>query len=335
MSGAPHPAGTPLDIAMLNILEDFAEEKARLGETQSAVLNILEDFSGERGRLADTQKAVLNILEDLDAEKTKVEEANRELVAEVAERRRAEDALRRKTEELARSNAELEQFAYVASHDLQEPLRMISSYTQLLEQRYESLLDERAKKYIYYAVDGATRMQRLINDLLTFSRVATRARPLATVDAHAALGQALRNLLAAIEESGALVTNDDLPIVYADEPQLVQVFQNLVGNAIKFRSDAAPLVHVSAERRDERWVFCVRDNGIGIGPQYFERIFVIFQRLHSRQEYPGTGIGLALCKRIVERHNGRIWVESEPGRGSAFFFSLEGPPPGEVNNEQR
>jgi light-regulated signal transduction histidine kinase (bacteriophytochrome) len=273
-----------------------------------AILNILEDFSEEKTLLAGTQKAVLNILEDLDAEKSKVEAINREL--------------RQKTEELARSNAELEQFAYVASHDLQEPLRMVSSYAQLLEQRYNDLLDDRAKKYIFYAVDGAARMQRLITDLLSYSRVESRAQPLARTDSHAVLGEAIRNLSEAIAESHALVINDDLPTVWADHSQLVQLFQNLIGNAIKFHGPESPRVHVSAARNGNKWVFCVRNSGIGIDAQYFERIFVIFQRLHGRGEYPGTGIGLALCKRIVERHGGRIWVESEPGKGSAFFFSL-------------
>jgi light-regulated signal transduction histidine kinase (bacteriophytochrome) len=278
-----------------------------------AILNILEDFTDEKSRLGDTQKAMLNILEDLDAEMRNVESANREL--------------RQRTQELARSNAELEQFAYVASHDLQEPLRMVSSYTQLLEQRYESLLDDRAKKYIYYAVDGANRMQTLITDLLSYSRVASRAQPLAITDSHSALGEAIRNLSSSIAETQALVTSDDLPMVRADRSQVVQLFQNLVGNAIKFRAAQSPRIHVSADRRGAGWVFCVRDNGIGIEPKYFERIFVIFQRLHSREDYPGTGIGLALCKRIVERHGGKIWVESEPGNGSAFFFSLSGEGP--------
>jgi light-regulated signal transduction histidine kinase (bacteriophytochrome) len=289
-----------------------------------AILNILEDFSEEQARLREAQKAVLNILEDLDVEKRRAEAANVELQREIGERRLAEAALRQKTDELARSNAELEQFAYVASHDLQEPLRMISSYTQLLEQRYDKALDERARKYIFYAVDGAIRMQRLITDLLSYSRVGSRAQPLALVDSHSALGEALRNLSAAVGEAHALVTNADLPMVWADRSQLAQLFQNLIGNAIKFHGGQSPRIHVSADGAGDGWVFCVRDNGIGIDPQYFDRIFAIFQRLHSREEYPGTGIGLALCKRIVERHGGRIWVESEPGKGSAFFFSLRG-----------
>jgi len=234
----------------------------------------------------------------------------------------AERQVKAANEDLERSNKELEQFAYVASHDLQEPLRMVSSYTQLLGQRYEGQLDEKAKKYIDYAVDGAVRMQRLINDLLTYSRVGTRGKPLEPTDAHAVLGEAVVNLAATIEESGALITNDDLPTVRTDASQLVQVFQNLLANAIKFRGAEPPRIHVSATDQGREWVFSVRDNGIGIERQYAARVFVIFQRLHTRQEYPGTGIGLALCKRIVERHGGHIWFESEPGAGSTFFFTV-------------
>src|SRR5713101_5227276 len=207
-----------------------------------------------------------------------------------------QDRARRKLiTELERSNKELEQFAYVASHDLQEPLRMVSSYTELLERRYGDKLDDKGRTFINFAVDGAVRMQRLINDLLEFSRVSTRGKPMQPVDVNRVL---------------------------ADETQLVQLLQNLVGNAIKFRGGERPLVHVSAQPGGTECVFAVRDNGIGIAPEYFERIFVIFQRLHARGEYPGTGIGLAVCRRIVERHGGRIWVESAPGQGSTFFFAL-------------
>ena len=233
-----------------------------------------------------------------------------------------ERAFRQLIMELERSNKELEQFAYVASHDLQEPLRMISSYTQLLERRYSDKLDEKGHKFIDYAVDGAIRMQRLINDLLEFSRVSTRGKPLQPVDVNRVLGSVRINLSVAIQEANAQVTSDELPTVMADETQLVQLLQNLVGNAIKFRGSEPPHVHVSAQVATTECVFAVRDNGIGIAPEYFERIFVIFQRLHARGEYPGTGIGLAVCRRIVERHGGRIWVESAPGQGSTFFFAL-------------
>ncbi len=224
--------------------------------------------------------------------------------------------------ELEHSNKELEQFAYVASHDLQEPLRMVSSYTELLERRYGDKLDDKAREFIGYAVDGAVRMQRLINDLLEFSRVSTRGKALQHVDVTRVLGTVRANLSVAIQDAGALVTNDDLPTVMADETQLVQLLQNLIGNAIKFRGRDRPHVHVGAQATATEWVFAVRDNGIGIAPEYFERIFVIFQRLHARDEYPGTGIGLAVCRRILDRHGGRIWVESEPGHGSTFYFAL-------------
>jgi PAS domain S-box-containing protein len=243
---------------------------------------------------------------------------------DVTAQRTAEQGLQRALADLERSNRELEQFAYVASHDLQEPLRMISSYTQLLARRYKDKLDQDAEEFIGFAVDGANRMQRLINDLLAYSRVTTRGKPPEPTDSHAALGEAIKNLAATIDETGAIVTNDDLPTVRADHSQLVRLLQNLIGNAIKFCDDG-PRVHVSARRDEENgsWVFSVRDNGIGIDPDYHERIFVIFQHLHPKGRYQGTGIGLAVCKRIVERHGGRIWLESSEGQGSTFHFTLE------------
>lgn len=240
----------------------------------------------------------------------------------IAERRRTEELLAKKTAELQRSNQELEQFAYVASHDLQEPLRMVSSYVQLLARRYKGKLDQDADEFIDFAVDGATRMQRLINDLLLYSRVGTRGKPFEPTDSYQALAAALDNLMLAIQDNNATVTHDPLPTVMADGSQLVQLFQNLVGNAIKFHGEEKPVVHVSASQQGKEWTFSVRDNGIGIAPENFERIFVIFQRLHGRGEYPGTGIGLAVCKRIVERHGGKIWLESEPGKGTTFYFTL-------------
>lgn len=220
------------------------------------------------------------------------------------------------------SNRELEQFAYVASHDLQEPLRAVNSYTQLLARKYQGNLDAKADKYIGYIVEGSTRMQQLINDLLELSRVGTRCKDLKPTDCEAVLSQVLDNLKVALAENNALITHDPLPTVMGDQTQLIQLFQNLIGNAIKFRGEEPPRVHVSAVQQEHEWAFEVCDNGIGMEAEYFERIFMIFQRLNSRKEYPGTGIGLAVCKKIVERHGGRIWVESTLGSGTTFHFTL-------------
>jgi PAS domain S-box-containing protein len=246
-------------------------------------------------------------------------------IRDITKRKKAEAHLLQKVEELNRSNEELGQFAYVVSHDLQEPLRMVASYTQLLSRRYKGKLDSDADEFISFAVDGASRMQRLIQDLLAYSRVGTKGKDLLDTSSEDALQQALINLRGAIKDSGALVTHDPLPAVLADEMQLIQLFQNLVGNAIKYQGPGVPRVHVSATRNGVRkWVFSVQDNGLGIDPQYFEKIFGMFQRLHKREEFAGTGIGLAICKKIVERHGGNISVESRPGQGSTFRFALAG-----------
>ena len=243
-------------------------------------------------------------------------------VRNITRRKKAESQLVRKIEELNRSNTELGQFASLASHDLQEPLRMVSSYTQLLAKRYKGKLDSDADEFIGFAVDGANRMQRLIHDLLLYSRVGSGEADLLDASSEEALQQAIKNLRCSIEESGALVTHDPLPIVQADERQLTQLFQNLVGNAIKYQSPGTPRVHISATRNEKKWMFSVKDNGLGIEPRYFEKIFVMFQRLHKREEFTGTGIGLAICKKIVERHGGRISIESQLGKGSTFHFAL-------------
>ncbi len=242
------------------------------------------------------------------------------------ELRRDQEQLARKVNELDRSNRELEQFAYVASHDLQEPLRMVAMYTQLLADRYGDKLDEKAQKCIHYAVDGALRMQTLIRDLLEFSRTGRYGPELVPTETERVLENALKNLHAAIAENDAQITWGALPLVKADASQLLQVFQNLIGNAIKFHGKDAPRIHICAEPRGNEWLFSVRDNGIGIDPQHAEEIFIIFKRLHTRAEYAGNGIGLSICKKIVEQHGGRIWVEPHAGPGSTFQFSLPASP---------
>jgi PAS domain S-box-containing protein len=236
-------------------------------------------------------------------------------VVDISDRKEAELELRR-------SNDELQRFAYVASHDLQEPLRTVASYVQLLERRYKDKLDDDAREFINFAADGARRMQRLVEDLLLLSRVGSRGLDLVPTEADAVVDAAIADLELTIAETGATISRSPLPIVRGDFRQLQQLFANLIGNAIKFRGASAPVLEIGARREGSHHVFHVRDHGIGIEPQYYERIFVIFQRLHGRDEYPGTGIGLAICKKIIERHAGRIWVESAPGQGSTFFFSL-------------
>jgi signal transduction histidine kinase len=237
-------------------------------------------------------------------------------------RHKIEEDLARKVDELARSNADLEQFAYVASHDLQEPLRMVTAYTQLLGERYRGKLDENADKYIGYASEGAQRMQVLIQDLLAFSRIGRNGFTYGSVDCNAVMADVLQTLASTVQESGAVVTHAELPAVWADRTQMTQLFQNLIQNAVKFRGKEPPAVSVQAEKTGLRWQFSVSDNGIGIAPEYAENIFVVFQRLHARTEYPGNGIGLAICKKIVERNGGKIWVESQPGSGACFKFTL-------------
>ena len=236
--------------------------------------------------------------------------------------RQAEANLTEAVEELTRSNSDLAQFAYVVSHDLREPLRMVASYVELLERRYKDRLDADADDFIAYALDGSRRMQQLIDDVLVYSRVDSQRRPLEATDCNLAFRDAVANLHVAIEESGAVVTHDRLPRIAADGTQVVSLLQNLIGNAVKFRSQSVPQVHVSADQHEDEWVFCVSDNGIGIPREEWERIFMLSHRLHSATEYPGTGLGLAICKKIAERHGGRIWVTSQPGKGSRFYFTI-------------
>jgi PAS domain S-box-containing protein len=251
------------------------------------------------------------------------------VLMDITERKKAQEAskhreaLERRSAELTRSNDDLQQFAYIAAHDLQEPLRMVSSYTQLLAKRYKGRLDSDADEFIAYAVDGAHRMQLLIADLLAYCRVGTTGKRPTETSSETALDRALLNLRGAIQESGGVVTHDPMPTVMADGAQLIQLFQNVIGNAIKYRSAEPPRVHVSARKESpDEWIFSMRDNGLGIAPQFFEKIFVMFQRLHGREEFSGTGIGLALSRKIADRHGGRMWVESDAGRGSTFYLAL-------------
>jgi PAS domain S-box-containing protein len=249
-------------------------------------------------------------------------EVKLQLAIDITDRKLLEDQLRRKNEDLERSNAELEQFAYVASHDLQEPLRKVASYMELVTERYRKRLDQDGIEFIDYAVDGARRMKIMIDDLLVYSRVGTKGHTFVAIDMMKVMHDVLNDLELVIRESDAVVSYDSLPVVSADNSQLQQLFRNLIGNALKYRGPDPPQIHVSAERHKLAWQFCVKDNGIGIEPRFFERIFNIFQRLHPRGQFEGTGIGLAICKKIVERHGGKIGVESTPGKGSTFFFSL-------------
>jgi signal transduction histidine kinase len=290
-----------LDTPLILVTGSLGEERAVECLKQGATDYVLKD------RISRLPSSVRRALEDKRLRQ---------------EHKDAEKDLARKVEELARSNAELEQLAYVASHDLQEPLRMVSSYTQLLAKRYQGRLDSDADKFIAYAVDGANRMQRLIQDLLTYSRVGKAQKELVETSSEVALQNALINLSQASVESSAVITHDPLPPVVMSEMQLTQLFQNLVGNAIKYHGPEIPRIHISCSAKEKGLTFSVKDNGLGIAKQHYDRIFVMFQRLHARDEFSGTGIGLAISKKIVERHGGRLWVESEPGKGSTFSFSL-------------
>ena len=243
-------------------------------------------------------------------------------IEDITERRQREEELKKLSEELARSNADLKDFAYVASHDLKKPLQSIEGFAKLLGRRYKGKLDAKADEFIEYISSDVKRMQELIKDLLEYSQLGAKEKKFKPTDCSGVVEKAVGNLQAAIEESNAVVTYDELPTVMVDTPQMISLFQNLIDNAIKFRGEEAPRIHISAERKGDEWVFSIQDNGIGIDPKDSERIFGMFQRLHGSTDYPGTGIGLAICKKIVEQHGGRIWVESETGKGSTFYFTM-------------
>ena len=287
--------------AILNILEDAEDEKHFLGNTQKAILNILEDFSEEKKIAEDTQKAVINILEDYSIEKIAIEKMN---------------------SKLTRSNKEIEQFAYIASHDLQEPLRTISNYASLFQKRYEGKLDKEADRHLDVINKATGRMQTLIRDLLDYSRIGLEKKN-SDVDCNLLLKDILNDMSIGIAENKATVNVGELPIVNGYHSGLKSLFQNLISNAIKFKKpDVNPMVSITAKEKGRVWVFAIKDNGIGIDKAFYDKLFIIFQRLHNKAEYPGTGIGLAHCNKIVELHGGKIWIDSEPGQGSAFYFTI-------------
>lgn len=311
--------GTPITLLMPRRFQDACRQGlARfLASGESRVIGKTVELTGRR---KDGSEFAIEM--SLASWKTKGQTFFTSIIRDITERKQAQDALADKVSELALSNKELEQFAYVASHDLQEPLRMITSYTTLLSKRYAGKLDQDADEFIGFAVDGAKRMQGLINDLLAYSRVGTKKKELAPTNCEAVLTAILKTLELAVQDAAGTITHDKLPTVMADPTQLGQLFQNLIGNSLKYRNSKPPVIHVGSRRDGDHWLFSVQDNGIGIDGKFAEKIFVIFQRLHTREEYAGTGIGLAVCKKIVERHGGKIWVESELGKGSMFYFTL-------------
>ncbi len=322
---------TPADIVAPDKLSEIKKNALKLSENGHATFEIIHQTKdGKRipvevnNHLFELKgkKVALAISRDI-TERKKAEEALKEsrdnLETKVQERTlKLEEVIN----ELKRSNEELEQFAYVASHDLKEPLRMITSFIQLLEKRYKDQLDEDANEFIFYAIDGTKRMDMMINDLLEYSRIQSQEKKFEYLQSEKILKNVLSNLKYLIEENNAIITYDRLPLIYASEQQMIQLFQNLIGNAIKYRGDETPEIHISADSTDEENIFCIKDNGIGIDKKHLKRIFTIFQRLHSKDEYEGTGIGLAISKKIIEKHRGRIWAESEPKKGTKFYFTL-------------
>jgi signal transduction histidine kinase len=308
-------------VMAFSMAQSISRPIKRLTEGAAAIgsgnldLKLAINQKDEIGRLSRSFEKMTRDLKSITASRD-------ELNKEIDIRKKAETALLKTAEDLARSNKDLEQFAYVASHDLQEPLRAVAGFMGLLKKQFGDAMNETAKEYMDFAVEGAERMQRLIDDLLAYSRVGTKGRKFAMFPMKESFDDAMKNLKIAIDEANAVVTRGDMPEIYGDASQMTQMLQNLIGNAIKFHGPNRPEINVIALRKDGHWQISVADNGIGIEPQYFERIFLIFQRLHGRTQYKGTGIGLAVCKRIVERHGGKIWVESKPNEGTVFYFTI-------------
>jgi signal transduction histidine kinase len=307
----------------INAVKKGAQDYLTKGMVDPDLLERSIKYSIERKKVQiELQKYHDNLEKQVEKRTIELDNANKRLKIEIEDHKKTEVTLEKYLAELKRSNSELQQFAYVASHDLQEPLRMVSSFTQLLAKKYKGQLDSDANEFIKFAVDGAQRMQMLINDLLAYSRVSSRVEEFQLVDLEKVFNESLLNLKVSIDDNDARITCDSLPTIVADQSQIIQLFQNLIGNAIKFRSDETPEIHIAVEEGEDEWIFRVIDNGIGIDSQHNERIFRVFQRLHERDSYPGTGIGLSICEKIVERHGGDIWVDSKLGNGSTFSFTI-------------
>jgi light-regulated signal transduction histidine kinase (bacteriophytochrome) len=298
---------------------EIPDEEDEFIELYVGIQMVMEVIREKISELEDLNRMLEQKVEERTQE---LKKSNELLRKEITKRRKAQEILKQKMVELKRSNKELENFAYIAAHDLQEPLRAVTGYVQLLEKRYKYKLDSNASEFIRRSVNATIRMKEFIDSLLAYSRITIKGKEFQHTNCEIVLERAKENLYVAIKENDAIITNDPLPAVMADETQLVQLLQNLIENAIKFRSKDQPHIYIRAESKNSEWVFSVRDNGIGISKEYYEKIFMIFQRLHIREQYQGTGIGLAVCKKIVERHGGKIWVESELEKGSTFYFTI-------------
>lgn len=311
-----------IEKALLNILDDYGEEKSKSADIQSALLNILDDYSVEKVNMENTQRAVLNILEDYGTEKNNLENTQRAVLNILEDYSEEKGKVETINNDLSSANKELEQFAYVASHDLQEPLRTISIFVGLIEEKYSGKTDEDTELYLKQIVNAASKMQNLIKDLLDFSQIG-RNISFAATDCNNILKEVIENLGATIKESKAKITTTVLPVVIGNEIELRQLFQNLISNAIKFhKKNSNPEIEITCVEKETEYLFGFKDNGIGLEEQYKDRIFIIFQRLHTATEYAGTGIGLATCKKIVALHNGKIWMESKLEHGSVFYFTI-------------